>query len=128
MKLKRAPTEREIQNLIVALYRRCGCRVYPTSQYRISRQALGLPDLYVVHSHGGDWWHEVKTPNGKQSTEQRDFQTAVERAGVAYIIGGVSAAQGILERRHVIVVQSPAVMHVEYVRVRAEQRKQNRSR
>lgn len=104
-RLTRELTEREIQNLVVKLYRRCGCKVYPTSQYRISRQALGLPDLYVVHPAAGDWWHEVKTPHGKQSKEQAEFQAVVEGTGLAYVLGGVSAAQEILERRQIIAAQ-----------------------
>ena len=95
------PTEKQVVAWVYSLYRSVGCCVYSTQQTRASRQALGLPDLYVVHPAGA-WWHEVKRPGGKQSPVQVAFQHTVERAGVVYVLGGVDAARAQLARLGII--------------------------
>jgi hypothetical protein len=70
-----------------------------------------LPDLWVVHLASGwsrqgklAFWHEVKTPTGKLSEDQRQFQRECKSAHIGYVVGGVKAAEeqllafGIAER------------------------------
>lgn len=96
------PESRE-QARVIKLYRLCGCTVYPTSQYRASRQAVGMPDLYVTHPAHADWWHEVKAPGGKVSDAQRSFD---EHASAIVVVGGYDEAVVHLEWLGVIVPQS----------------------
>lgn len=98
----RGDPEGSIQARVVKLYRLCGCQVYPTSQYRISRQSLGLPDLYVVHPFGGAWWQECKSPTGKQREAQVAFQRAVEAVGVTVVVGGYDEAFAELAKRRIV--------------------------
>src|SRR5260370_39169589 len=92
-------TEKQVAARVRSLYRAVGCEVYSTQQTRRSRQAIGLPDFYVVHRRLGGFWHEVKRPGGTQSDGQRAFQFTVEAAGVTYVLGGTDAARAFLERR-----------------------------
>ena len=106
-----ARREKEIQAEIVKLYKALGCKVYNLSQPRASKQSPGLGDLWVVHLASGwnrkgktAWWHETKTPKGKQSEDQREFQRECKACHVGYVLGGVLAAEeqllafGIAER------------------------------
>lgn len=99
---RKGPTEKQVVARVWRLYKAVGCTIYSTQQFRPSRQAIGLPDLYVVHQRGGAWWHEAKRPGGKQSDGQRLFQYVVERAGVGYVLGGADEARAELERRGIL--------------------------
>jgi hypothetical protein len=97
--------EKEIQRDVVDLYLHFSCLVYNLSQARASKQSPGLADLYVIHlpsKHA--WWHETKTPTGKQRPAQREFQVIHKYTPVGYVVGGVLAAEeqliklGIAER------------------------------
>lgn len=96
------PTEKAVVARLMYVYKSVGCSIYSTQQTRPSRQALGLPDLYVVHPRLGGWWHEAKRPGGRQSTVQRAFQLTVETAGIGYVLGGVDEALLYLEKRGLI--------------------------
>jgi len=87
-----ARLEKQIQATIVRLYREFGCKVYILSQARASKQTPGLPDLLIFYRVVA-WWHEVKTPTGKQSADQRDFMANCKNTGVYYVLGGVRAAE-----------------------------------
>jgi hypothetical protein len=106
-----ARLEKEIQRDVVKTYKALGCKVYNLSQARATKQAPGLADLWVVHlatgwSHKGKsaWWHETKTPKGKQSEAQHEFQRECKACHVGYVLGGTLAAEeqllafGIAER------------------------------
>jgi len=46
---------------------------------------LGIADLYAVKG-GRSIWVEVKTPAGRQSEVQREFQRQVEEHGGVYVL------------------------------------------
>ncbi len=76
--------EKAVQAQIVQALRALGCHVSATSQTRPSRQALGLPDLWVMHP---GWrlycWIEVKRPSlGRLSPAQRAWHAIARDAGV----------------------------------------------
>jgi hypothetical protein len=89
-----ARLEREIQAEVVKLYLAFRCMVYNLSQPRATKQTPGLADIYVIHmpSHSV-WWHELKTPRGRQSPPQVEFQEVHKYTGVGYVVGGVKAAE-----------------------------------
>lgn len=99
-----------MQTRVARFYASCGCHVYPLSQYRPSRVAIGIPDLYVVHPRIGGFWHEVKRPGGKQSDGQHVFQVEVEAAGVGYVLGGVDEAHAFLTGRGLL--EGPMLVRV----------------
>ncbi len=104
------PREKDVQTRVARFYASCGCHVYSTSQYRASRMAIGIPDLYVVHPRIGGFWHEVKRPGGKQSDGQHLFQVEVEAAGVGYVLGGIDEAQAFLTARGLLLEGKVAQM------------------
>lgn len=90
--------EKEIQLDVVRMYRAHGCTVFSLSQPRATKQTPGIGDLYVfwpelIGLGPAAWWHETKTPTGKQPPDQREFQRLCEECGVGYVIGGLSAAE-----------------------------------
>lgn len=96
------PLEKEVATRVGRVYASFGCSVDSTQQYRPSRQAVGIPDFYVMRAGLGGWWHEVKRPGGKQSAGQVDFQRRCEAAGVPYVLGGVDEAFAYLRTRGLI--------------------------
>ena len=86
-------TEKQVQRDVVKLYRKVGCEVVIFSQPRKTMQTPGIPDLrvYLVRK-GLAWWHETKTPKGKQRLAQGDFQDRAEQCGETYVMGGLEAA------------------------------------
>jgi len=101
------PLEKQVAYRVGKLYAGVGCSVYSTQQTRPSRQAIGLPDFWVMHPRLGGFWHEVKREGGKQSPGQVDFQQRCAAAKVDYVLGGVDEAQDYLRRRGLL--QSEAV-------------------
>jgi len=89
--------ERDIQRDVVELYEGLGCTVIRFSQGKRlgsgTRQTPGIPDLriYCPRLHRG-WWHETKTPTGRQSAAQIVFQALVEGCDESYVLGGTEAA------------------------------------
>lgn len=80
-----------------------GCTVYSTQQTRASRQAIGLPDFYVMHPRLGGFWHEVKRrKGGKQSAGQKAFQARCRECGVDYVLGGEDAAIDYAKQRGIL--------------------------
>lgn len=88
--------EREVQRDLVELYERVGCQIVRFSQVRLgsgTRQTPGIADLRIYCPRKRcSWWHETKTPSGKQSNAQAIFQQLVEACGEIYVIGGEEAA------------------------------------
>ena len=84
-------TEKQIERRCINFYKMLGCEVVKFSQPHRASQTRGIADLRVYHAKG-TWWHEIKTPTGKQSEWQRKFQEMVERYGETYIMGGIEAA------------------------------------
>ena len=103
MKKITSQSERAVVARLMYAYKAVGCTIYSTQQFRPSRQALGLPDLYLVHPRLGGFWHEAKRPGGRQTPVQRAFQATVEEAGVDYVLGGVEEAMAYLERRGLVI-------------------------
>lgn len=99
-----APRETEVQAAVTALYRSLGAHVYSTSVYRPGggKIAAGIPDLIVILPKHGVWFHEVKTPKGKQTDGQLLFQTRCAQAGVVYVVGGPEEARAALEMAGVL--------------------------
>jgi len=85
--------EKQVAYRVALLYKGVGCSVYSTQQTRRSRQAVGLPDFYVLHPRLGGFWHEVKREGGKQSLGQRAFELTCRSAKVGYVLGGVEEAR-----------------------------------
>lgn len=80
--------EKELQRDVVKLYLAFHCQVFNLSQARASKQSPGLGDLYVVHLPTAQvWWHETKTPTGRQSPAQKQFQTIHKYTPVGYVMG-----------------------------------------
>jgi len=88
--------ERDIQRDVIELYERLGCQVVRFSQVRLgsgTRQTPGIADLRIYCPRlQRAWWHETKTPTGKQSVAQALFQALVEQCGERYVLGGQEAA------------------------------------
>lgn len=80
-----APSERQVQGACIALLNMMDIPVYRVGQ-RDARgtQDPGVSDLIVLSPKLGVIFVEVKTEVGKQSGAQRDFETAVTRAGGTY--------------------------------------------
>lgn len=89
---KLAPREVTVQRRVIAVYAEQGWPVHVLSQPRAVTGTTGTADLLVFTPHG-ILWHEVKTATGKQRATQRVFQRRVEAVGMAYILGGVAAAE-----------------------------------
>jgi len=101
-------TEKQVVARVMALYRAVGCSVHSTQQTRPSRQAIGLPDLWVMHPRIGGWWHEAKRLGGKQTTGQRAFHFACEAARVPYVLGGYDEAEAFLRQQGIAVLSGNA--------------------
>lgn len=104
--------ERDIQRDVIELYERLGCIVMRTQQSfrRGSMRAPGtpgIPDLYVFppgidtapvpgfaafRATRAPFWHETKTPSGKQTKDQLTWQRLCEERGAHVIVGGTEAA------------------------------------
>ena len=86
--------EKDVQRDVVNLFRGAGCIVYNLSQPRATMQTPGLSDLLVFCLRKrAFWFFEVKTPEGKQSEDQENFEKRCETADVTYACGGVDAAE-----------------------------------
>lgn len=101
----RGDPESAIQARVVKLFRLAGCLVYPTSQYRVSRVAVGMADLYVVHPARGAWWWECKSDRGSLNRAQLDFANAVRAAGVEYGWGDDNDALTLLVTKGLVAPQ-----------------------
>ena len=89
--------EREIQRDIIELYERMGCEIVRFTQHGRTgsgtRQTPGIADLRVYcRRKDTSWWHEVKTPSGVQSEDQKRFQALAESCRETYILGGTEVA------------------------------------
>lgn len=89
--------EKEIQRRICERLKKLGAAVYWLSQPRESGQTAGVPDLVVFDPARGMFWIECKAAGGKQSEEQKRFQTRCELAGVPYVIGGLTEVEQFLK-------------------------------
>jgi len=99
MPTKVVPREAEVKRRVYALLRRLGCHIADLSQRRPSHVAPGLPDAYIWPPYGKPaFWYEAKSPDGKQSSEQRAFQQRCEWAGVGYVLGGYTEIEEHLRR------------------------------
>lgn len=57
-------------------------------QSRATKQTPGWPDVLYTHQQRGlAVFYEAKAPKGKQSPAQREFQSHVTAAGMAYVVG-----------------------------------------
>ena len=86
-------SEKQIQRDVVEFYRQMGCVVCLYPQPRKTMQTPGIPDLEVfcTRKHA-TWRHEVKTPTGKQSAAQVEYQRLLEGCNGTYVLGGLDAA------------------------------------
>lgn len=89
--------EKEIQAEVMDLLRAYGFTVFNLSQPRATKQTPGIGDVYAVNP----WrrrvlWFETKTPDGRQSPDQVEFQVLhvqLESSTITYVPGGVLAAE-----------------------------------
>jgi hypothetical protein len=93
------PSEKAVLARVRLLFHDVGCTTYSTVQTRRSRQAIGLPDLWVMSPRLGGFWFECKRPGGKQSPAQVAFQHACQLCAVDYVKGGTNEAIAYLQRR-----------------------------
>ncbi len=90
-----AARETEVQSAVRSIYEALGCIVYTLADYRTGykRVSRGVPDLLVFCERKRlAFFQEVKTDDGKQSPEQREFQRRCQRTRMEYVLGGVQAA------------------------------------
>jgi hypothetical protein len=93
-------SEKEVERSGDRLMAALGFFTIRFSQARATRQTPGIPDRRYYRSAVSDsrlesmavWW-EAKTPNGKQSVEQKMFQALVESCGEEYVVGDLSALE-----------------------------------
>ena len=86
-------SEKEVQRAVVKFYRQMGCKVLVQSQPRMTMQTPGIPDLKVFCRRKRlAWHHETKTPEGKHSPEQVEYQELAEWCRETYVMGGLDAA------------------------------------
>lgn len=76
----RAMSEKQLQDLVVALARQLGWLVYHT--YDSRRSEPGYPDLHLVHSSSRrSLFRELKSESGIVSTPQRNWIAALQSCG-----------------------------------------------
>jgi hypothetical protein len=81
--------EKAIQAECVKLFKAYGCTVYENSQKRAAKVTPGIPDLWVVSRRAGRaFWFETKTPSGKQSDAQTEFELDCLATNTRYVLGG----------------------------------------
>lgn len=70
--------EKHEQAAVSDVFLRLGCSVKPTSQYRASNVALGIPDLWVFGPAGSQlaWWWEVKPGDSAKPRRTWSFSQA----------------------------------------------------
>lgn len=97
-----SPLESAIQGEIWTALERIGCKVSSTSQYRPSRQALGMPDLFVVHvAWKVHTWLEVKRPGEKPTKVQEAWHAASREAGCpVYVVHSAEEALRAIDELH----------------------------
>jgi hypothetical protein len=119
--------EREIQADVVEVYDHLGLKVVKFSQYRLgsgTRQTKGIADLKVYCERKGlTWWHEVKTPSGVQSKEQREFELMVRACHEAYVLGGMQAALNHLQLIEILSADGRAILERLHAKNRQKERK-----
>ena len=86
-------SEKDVQRAAYELLVQCDCAVYWLSQARETRQTPGVPDLLAFHPLRGFAFIEVKAPNGRLSSAQREFQHLCGESDVEYVVGGVEAVR-----------------------------------
>lgn len=106
-----APLEKNVQALVTSLFKKAGCKVRSTSQYRASHIAEGPADLIVTHrARRIGFWFEVKRPSGRAYNPafphagepeplrpaQQEFRDDCLAAGWSHYWGGVTAAEDAL--------------------------------
>lgn len=81
--------EKDEQLEVVKMYRAHGCLVRNLSQARRTKQAPGLPDLWVVHRGKRQaWWHETKrSVGGRYSPAQLEFRDDCQACGIPWVGG-----------------------------------------
>ena len=65
---------------------------------QLNNQGLrrGVPDLFVIMDEGIEGW-ELKTPDGKQSEDQKRWQAMLESFGIPYrLIRSIDDAKAVL--------------------------------
>lgn len=89
--------ERDEQAEICRIFRRHGCSPRSTSQYRPSKQALGIPDLWVFGPTTA-WWFEVKSgEDWRFSEHQLQWARDCMASGILYGAGDRWAALALLK-------------------------------
>lgn len=90
--------EKAEQNEVMKLFRAFGFKVRNLSQPRATKQAPGLPDLWVMHRERPiAFWFEVKRQvGGRYSDAQIEFRDDCARCGVSWKGGDRRAAEQML--------------------------------
>lgn len=89
-----AALEKEEQAEITKTFRAFGFVVRNLSQPRATKQAPGIPDLWVTHGTRplAFWWETKRQVGGRFSPAQIDFARDCKRCGVGYGAGDRHAA------------------------------------
>lgn len=77
-------SESDIQMAIARWLTDAGYFFYSVPNELLGKLRAGVADLVVLQPNGRTVYLEVKTPTGKQSEHQKDFQNMVEFLGFQY--------------------------------------------
>lgn len=104
--------ERDVQQAVIKLYVRHGCKVYNYSQPRKAKFLTpGAADLQIFSPLIGSrarfmWYHESKKPvDGRYSEDQLLFTAFCREAGIDVIGGGIQEAQSQLDKLNIRVME-----------------------
>ncbi len=87
-----APEKLEVRNARQFMCTVLGFDYWSLSQARATRQTPGWPDeLYTHPERRIAVWYEAKSPRGKQSDAQKEFQRHVTTCGHDYVSGTAEA-------------------------------------
>ena len=107
--MKRRQPEKEIQAQIVTLLRSLRADVWvlgtrrPRGDYQGTRQSPGLPDLIAFLPDEELLFIEVKSPKGRLTEEQKQFQQCCFDARVSHIVGGIDEViDWLIDRRYLL--------------------------
>ena len=97
--------EKAVQSQVIDLFKKVGCHVYSTSQYRASHIAVGFPDLKVFCpvGSGAATWFECKARDAKGRLKplrpaQAAFRAIATASGEDYDWGDLEIAKQVLVR------------------------------
>lgn len=88
------PTEREVQDTVIAIARMCGWRVaaFRPAQTKhgwrtpVQGDGKGWPDLHLSHPDRGIFYRELKSPTGRLSDDQQAWGEHLTACGANWAV------------------------------------------